>query len=209
MELNGTPAVAGGHIFFSTSEETICIGTKDGVSAPNPPEPVVTVKTGKIAHLQILPRAVTSPAAAPPSRRAFDADGNFIKEVKPDWTLPAPKPPPGVKATPPALKGDITSDGKLTVDAKMLAQQGIVVGTFEGLSGKAGALVAPHVAYAPDFSKIPEGVAPGGWVNTQGKYLVKSVDGKKVLAKVNNKFLFSSGNAYITLPSSRTSHHRL
>src|SRR5262249_37525234 len=32
VSLSGTPAVANGRVYFSTSEETICIGTKDGVS---------------------------------------------------------------------------------------------------------------------------------------------------------------------------------
>jgi outer membrane protein assembly factor BamB len=205
VEINGTPAVANGRIFFSTSEETICIGTKDGISAPSPPEPMVNVKPGKIAHLQIIPADVTlyTGGSATFKARAFDADGNFLMEVNPEWTLPAPKPPPGVQASPPALKADITKDGTLTVDAKMLAQQGIVVGTFEGVAGTGRVRVAPRIPYAPDFSKLPDGVTPGGWIGAQGKLLIKTVDGKKVLSKVNNKFNFSAGNAYITTPSSR------
>ena len=207
VELNGTPAVANGRVYFETSEEIICIGTKAGISAPNPPEPPQNAKPGKIAHLQIVPAEVTlhSGVSTTFTAKAFDADGNFIKEVKPDWTLPAPIPAKGVKANPQPLKGEITSDGKLTVDAKLPSQQSIVVGTFEGLSARSRVRVAPQIPYAPDFSKIPEGAVPGGWVNTQGKYLVKTVDGKKVLAKVNNKFspLISRGNAYITLPSAK------
>src|SRR5262249_26209267 len=44
---------------------------------------------------------------------------------------------------------------------------------------------------------------PGGWVNTQGKFVVKQlVDGNKVLAKVTDKAspLVARGNAYIGLP---------
>jgi hypothetical protein len=65
--------------------------------------------------------------------------------------------------------------------------------------------VVPTLPYANDFEKIPDGAVPGGWVNTQGKFVVKTVDGNKVLAKVNNKFspLFSRGNAYITLPTAK------
>ena len=63
----------------------------------------------------------------------------------------------------------------------------------------------PTLPYVNDFEKIPDGAVPGGWVNTQGKFLVKTVNGNKVLAKVNNKSspLFARGNAYITLPTSK------
>ena len=65
--------------------------------------------------------------------------------------------------------------------------------------------VVPQIPYANDFEKIPVGAVPGGWVNTQGKYLVKTLDGNKVLAKVNNVFspLISDGHAFITLPTAR------
>lgn len=207
VELNGTPAVANGCVFFSTSEETLCIGLNDRKSAAEPKEQDIPVKAGKIAHLQIVPAdvALHSGESAMFKARAFDADGNFIKEVKADWSLPAPKAPPGAKTGPPALKGEITSDGKLTVDAKMPSQQSIAVGTFEGISARARIRVAPRLPYVNDFEKIPDGAVPGGWVNTQGKFLVKTVNGNKVLAKVNDKFspLISRGNAYITLPTSK------
>ncbi len=207
IELNGTPAVANGRVYFTTSEEIVCIGTKDGISAPNPVVNIPKAAPGKIAHLQILPAeiALHSGGSTTFKALAFDADGNFIKEVKPDWSLPAPAPPPGVKANPPPLKGEISADGKLTVDAKLTGQASIVAATFEGITAKARVRVVPNIPYFNDFEKLPDGVAPGGWVNTQGKFLVKTVDGNKVLAKVNNKFspLISRGHAYITLPSAK------
>jgi outer membrane protein assembly factor BamB len=207
IELNGTPAVANGRVYFSTAEETLCIGTKAGIAAANVANPAPNAKPGKIAHLQVVPGeiALYPGQSATFKVRAFDADGNFVKEVKPEWSLPAPTPPPGVKANPPALKGEITSDGKLTVDAKMSAQQSIVVATFDGITARARVRVAPQIPYVNDFEKLPDGVVPGGWVNTQGKFRIKTVDGNKVLAKVNDKFspLISVGNAYITLPTAK------
>jgi outer membrane protein assembly factor BamB len=205
VELNGTPAVANGRIYFSTSEETICIGTKEGVSAPNPQETAVAVSPGKIVHVQVLPADVTlySGSSTTFKARGFDADGNFVKEVEGEWSLPAPKSPPSVKAAPPPIKGAITKDGKLTVDANIPAQQGLVACVFEGLTGIARVRVAPRIPYAPDFSKIPDGVSPAGWIGAQGKLLVKTVGGKEVLSKVNDKFNLSAGNAYITMPASK------
>ncbi|MBI3822007.1 MAG: PQQ-binding-like beta-propeller repeat protein, partial [Planctomycetes bacterium] len=207
VELNGTPAIANGRVYFSTSDEIYCIGTKNGqaakiVDAVNPVKP-----PGKIAHLQIVPAEVAlhSGGSATFKARAFDADGNFIKEVVADWSLPEPKAPPGAKSNPPALKGVITKDGKLTVDAKMPSQQSIVVAKFDGIAARARVRVVPQIPYVNDFEKIPDGAVPAGWINTQGKYLVKTIDGNKVLAKVNDKFspLASRGHAYITLPTAK------
>ena len=207
VELNSSPAVADGKVFFSTSEQVLCIGTKDGISVKDPVLPAVAATPGKIAFLQILPgeAALYSGDSLGFKARAFDAKGNFIKEVNPEWSLPAPTPPPGVKAMPPALKGTISKDGKLTVDVKVASQASIVVATIGGVTGKARVRVAPKIPYANDFEKLPDGVAPGGWVNTQGKFLVKTIAGNKVLAKVNDKFspLISRGHAYITRPDAK------
>src|SRR5262249_53940374 len=139
--------------------------------------------------------------------RAFDAYGNLMKaeKVAAKWGLPAPTPPPGAKTTPPALKGKI-ADGKLTVSAEAPSQQGYVAAEWQGLKGKARVRVAPVFAYSQDFEKLPDGAVPGGWVNTQGKFLVKTLkDGNKVLAKVTNKSspLVARGNAYIGLPTDK------
>ena len=73
----------------------------------------------------------------------------------------------------------------------------------DGLSAKARVRVAPHLPYSQDFAKVPDGAVPGGWVNTQGKFLVGTVDGEKVLKKVNDKGspLVATGNAYIGMPN--------
>ena len=206
VELNGTPAIANGRVYFTTSDEVICIGTKDGKSEPvKMPESAVKAP-GKITHLQIVPGEVTlhPGQSATFKARGFDADGNFVKEVKAEWSLPAPKSP-DPKAKPPALKGDITSDGKLTVDAKMPAQQSIVAATLDGITGRARVRVAPNLPYYVDFEKLPEGMVPGGWVNTQGKWVIKNVNGNKVLTKVNTVTspLIARGNAYITVPTAK------
>ncbi len=205
VELSGTPAIANGRVYFSTSEETYCLGLKDGVSTKDVHPVAVKVTPGKITHLQIVPAEVALHAGQSTSFqvRGFDANGNFVKEVTAEWTLPEPKPT--AKAKPPALKGVITPEGKLTVDAKVPNQGSIVVAKADGLDATARVRVVPALPYTIDFEKIPDGAVPGGWINAQGKWLVKTVDGNKVFAKVNNIFspLFSGGNAYMTLPTEK------
>lgn len=210
VELNGTPAAANGCVFFATSEELYCIGTPKGrktsAKVDLKDEPV---KTGKgAAQVLLYPAEVTvHPGESVEFKaRFFDEFGNLVEE-KADlkWDLPTPTPPPGKKSGPPALKGTI-KDGKLTVDAKVPNQGGYVEVTAGKLTARARVRVAPKYPYAQDFEKVPDGAVPGGWVNTQGKFYVKTLkDGNKVLAKVTDKAspLLARGNAYIGEPTDK------
>jgi outer membrane protein assembly factor BamB len=206
VELNGSPAVANGRVYLTTSDEIFCIGRKDAKPAPEPEIAGPAPSPGKgPAHLQVIPADVVlhSGESATFKARAFDENGDFLKEVTAEWSLPVPPVPPGAKQGPPALKGEIAS-GKLTVDLKMAAQQGYVLAKADGLTGRARVRVAPRLPYVQDFSKIPDGAVPGGWVNTQGKFLVATrPGGEKVLKKVNDKGspLIAKGNAFIGMPN--------
>src|SRR5205823_4936257 len=119
-----------------------------------------------------------------------------------EWGIVTPPPPPGAKTSPPPLEG-IIKGGVLTIDAKKSSQHGAVSAKLGAIVGKARVRVAPTLPYEQDFSKIPDGAVPGGWINTQGKFVVATVDGQKVLRKVNDKPnpLIARGNAYIGLPT--------
>ncbi len=207
IELNGTPAIADGKLFFATSDDIYCVAEKNGKSEPWTSVAALPPVAGKkIAHLQVFPADVTlhPGESADFALKFFDENGEqvMVKPAKIDWSLPAPPVPPGAKAGPPPLKGEI-ADGKLTVDAKMPAQQGYVSVKVGDLVGRARVRVAPTLPYSQDFEKIPDGAVPAGWINAQGKFLVKTVNGVKLLAKVNDKAspLVAKGNGFITLPT--------
>ncbi|MFO0865376.1 MAG: PQQ-binding-like beta-propeller repeat protein [Gemmataceae bacterium] len=207
IEINGSPAIAHGRVIFSTSDGTYCIGAKEAKKTPDPQSTAAPKKSeGPITHLQIVPADVELHPGGSTQFKVFgyDANGVMVKEVSAEWSLPEPPLPKGAKSAPPALAGTI-KNGALTVDAKKPAQQGYVVAKAEKLEGKARVRVSPVFPYEQDFSKIPEGAVPGGWVNTQGKFLVATVNGEKVLRKVNDKAspLIAKGNAYIGLPTDK------
>jgi outer membrane protein assembly factor BamB len=218
VEINGSPAVALGRVYVTTSDEIYCIGKKGAKSAPEPTlahAPTKSKADAKIAQLQIVPAdVVLHPGESVEFQlRLFDKDGEPAElpdgGPKVEWSLPAPAPPPGAKGKPPALDGTIAASkiqaAKLVVDAKKPSQQGYVQVQRGELIGRARVRVAPVLPYSQDFSKIPDGAVPGGWVNTQGKFLVKTVNGEKVLAKVNDKAspLIARGNAFIGLPTDK------
>jgi hypothetical protein len=129
--------------------------------------------------------------------RTFDQYGVLIGEARAEWSLPQP---PGGKG--PALKGAIDASGKLTISRDLPAQQGHVQAKADGLTATARVRVTPVLPYAEDFEKVPNGAVPPGWVNTQGKFVVATIGGNKVLKKVNTNAspLIAQANAYLGAP---------
>lgn len=219
VELSGSASAANGRVYFSTSFETYCIGKKGPRQASGPAVGTIAAAgAGKPALVQVVPAdVVLDPGGSVQFKaRLFDEHGNWLRDVKPRWSVAAMLPPPPVPGAPttpaaggtpppapPALNGKITDDGTLTVDEKLAGQFGGVVAEFAGLTGRARVRVAPRVPYAVDFSKVPIGRTPGGWVNTQGKFAVAEKDGKKVLMKTtsNPSPLVSRANAFMGRPS--------
>lgn len=115
--------------------------------------------------------------------------------------MPA-KTPAG--AQPPALVGTLTgtaTEGSVVVGPNP-SQQGYVDFKMGEITARARP-IAPQVGFKTDFDKAPDGSSPGGWVNTNGKFLVKKLpDGNHVLSKVNNDARppLAKAIAYVTTP---------
>jgi outer membrane protein assembly factor BamB len=225
VELHGSPAVADGRVYFTTTRELICIGKKErkpeaARSAPEPAENPAE-KGARPAHLQVVPAdvALRPGESVALKARAFDDHGRLLGEVKVDWSLAGPRPPvfpigfpPQPKpakppATPPPLAGELSAKSgtstKLTVPRARNGQFGRVVAKLGRLTGEARVRVAPVPPYTQDFDKLPDGSVPGGWANTQGKFAVARLkDGSKALRKRNDNPSppLARANAYIGLP---------
>jgi outer membrane protein assembly factor BamB len=209
VEINGSPAVADGRVFFATRDEIYCIGKKDWKPSAAAAANGATLLGVKFvngakspAHVQVVPGDVVLALGASASFkvRSFDTNGNLIAESPAEWSLPLPdKTPAG--AQPPALQGEIR-DGKLTVSKALPGQQGYVDAKVGNLTGRARVRVAPQLPYTMDFEKVPVGGLPGGWVNAQGKFAVAEHQGGKVLKKLAENPLpaLAKANTYIGMP---------
>jgi outer membrane protein assembly factor BamB len=212
LESNGTPIAVNGRLYFQTLEDTYCVGAAAAKSEATY-KPLAAEKPfadGAVAGVRVFPAEVT---AKPGEEVKFtlvlvDANGRPVKSNLPDpvteWSLPLPpKTPTG--AQPPALVGEV--QGGVVKLGPNPSQQGFVQAKFGTFTARARIRVAPQLPVKQDFGKVPVGAAPGGWVNTQGKYEVAEVDigGKKekVLSKVNNnpRPPIARANAYITTPA--------
>ena len=200
-----------------TQDQLYCVGDATGASvtkidATPSGEPALNVDAAPVA-IRIFPTDLaTKPGAEAKFEVKFlDANGREVKapaDAKVTFTLPQPAlPPTAAKGAtpPPALNAELKADGAkatLTI-AKLPRQQGTLEAKFGELKATARIRVVAQLPYKDDFEKVPVGAAPGGWLNTQGKYFVADKDGNKVLAKVNNDSRppIARANAYITAPS--------
>jgi outer membrane protein assembly factor BamB len=225
VETNGTPALANGRLFIGTRDEIYCIGKPDWqpskLDLPAPVAEPAANPQAEIAQLQVVPADVvlTPGQSATFAVKGFTANGQFVKMVSAEWSLPQPPLPPMATTRPPALEGELSEalEERRPVDVARIAftaskkpsQQGFVLATVGKLTARARVRVAPSVPFTQDFERIPAGAVPGGWVNTQGKYVVveQMLDGKpqKLLQKVANNPspLVARAYAYMTVPTAR------
>jgi outer membrane protein assembly factor BamB len=222
VELNGSPSVANGRIFFNTRDDLYCIGKKDyareNATIPKPPAELPP-DPSQPGHVQVVPAdVVLAPGESVTfEARLFDKNGQFLKKTQATWSLPAPPPPaptPGAPAAapapggqppaaPPPLAGTISAEGEFKAAAAPPGQQGIVMAKVGGLTGTARVRVTPKMPFAQNFERIPLGRTPSGWVNCAGKFVVVKHDGVNVLKKLGNNSnpLIARAYTYIGLPS--------
>jgi outer membrane protein assembly factor BamB len=206
-ETNGTIIAVNNRLYFTTSTDLFCAGVPDAKDECGKYEelPAETpYKENAVADIRIFPADVTG---KPGEKLTFklvpiDANGREVKgQGQAEWSLPLPpKAPTG--AQPPELKGKI--DGGVLTLAPQPSQQGYVGAKLGDKTAQARVRVPGQIPYAQDFEKIPPGAAPGGWVNTQGRFVVKKLpDGNTVLSKVNTNSAppISRADGFITLPS--------
>ena len=214
VETNGTPIAVNGRVYFTTRNELYALGdpkAKPECGAYKPLPAETPFKENAIAAVRIFPADVTAKAGETVKFDLvlMDANGREVKSNLPnppgEWSLPVPpKTPAGLQ--PPALNGKVEGGfGPATLTLGPLpGQQGYVDFKAAGFTSRARVRVVPPIPYKQDFTNVLDGAAPGGWINAQGKFVVKTMpDGNKVLAKTNTdpRPPISRANCYITLPT--------
>lgn len=115
--------------------------------------------------------------------RLFDGQGRFLRNERAAWTLEQ-------------LKGSL-EDGRFTPAAEAAAQAGLVKATAGALSGAARVRVIPPLPWSEDFEAAPAGSAPVHWVNAAGKFVVREVEGGKVLVKLADNPFTKRARAFL------------
>lgn len=214
VETNGTPIAVNGRVYFLTRNDAFCLedgsAKRDcGTYTPLPAE--TKYDETAIAGARIFPADLAAkPGETIKFRLVFmDANGREVKNTLPNpkgqWELPEPpKTKDGYQ--PPSLEGKIEGgfgDSVLELSKKP-AQQAYVDFKSQPFNLRARVRVVPQIPSVLDFEKGIVGGTPPGWVNAQGKFVIKELPDKsgKALFKVNTveNALAAKANGYITLP---------
>ena len=167
-------AVSRGRIYLVSTKNIYCIGPKQ----PAPPLPAVEEKaktappSAAPAAVQVVPAdTVVKPGGVVKIKvRLFDDHGRFIREEA------------AAALTLEGLKGTVAA-GSFTADPEPVPQAGTIKVTIGSISGVSRVRVVPGIPFTEDFSRYAVDAAPTHWLNTTGKYLVREVEGNKVLVK--------------------------
>lgn len=173
-------AVSRGRIYLVSTKHVYAIGKKKSPALPPVVEKPDNAPAGAtVAHVQVIPAdLVIKPGASAKFRvRLFDEQGRFIREeTNATWSLA------GLKGTAAANQFTAAADGG--------AHSGMLKAAVGNVTGAARIRVIPPMPYSEDFSSIPVDKAPGTWLNTDGKYIVREVEGNKFLVKKSDMGIF-------------------
>ncbi len=181
-------AVSNGRVFLVTDANLYCIGKK---SASTPLERTKPAHehgspTTSATHVQVVPAELTlKPGDRASFRvRLFDARGNFVREEKSaEWSLDK-------------LKGTV-ANGQYASASDAVVQTGEVRATVGGLAGAARVRVIPPLPINENFDAMEPNTFPQHWTNAGLKYIVREVEGNKVLVKTTEgSSLLSRARAY-------------
>ena len=180
-------AVSNGRVYVVSDAALYCIG-KNNNSANSQPAPVDGIPNPNrpATHVQVVPtELLLKPGDKANFRvRLFDEQGRFIREEPAaNWSLDQ-------------LKGTITN-GDFTVANDAIAQTGLVKATVGDVSGSASIRVFPPLPWSENFDAMAPNSVPPTWVNATLKFVVRELNGNKVLVKTTEgSSLLSRARAY-------------
>lgn len=208
----GAPALWNGKVYFFTTENLYCFGTKGKKNFKLPSAVEKAPNPGPIAMLQAVPSEVLlrPGQSIKVTVRGLDANGNFVREVSgAKWAHYIP-PTAKVKAQ---MGGDFQGDTLvIPADAKISAGAFQATATVDGKELKTDirGRVMPNLPMMEDFESYeltdtaPDGpkfsYPPLPWIGARFKWEVRDLDGNKVLAKTLDNIFFQRATGFIGTP---------
>jgi outer membrane protein assembly factor BamB len=186
----GSPAISNGMVYVVSDANLYAIGKRSNSRTPTTPSvgaypfnpnPVAT-------HVQVVPtELILKPGDKVNFRvRLFDERGTFVREEpSATWSLDQ-------------LKGEV-ANGQFVAANDSVSQGGLVKATVGGLTGAASVRVFPPLPWNENFEAMAVNTIPSTWVNTALKFVVRDLNGNKVLAKIGTESssLLSRARAYM------------
>jgi outer membrane protein assembly factor BamB len=176
VEINGSPAVANGRVYFMNAFDMYCLGDKTHeaqpvdippMSAELPPDP------SKPAVLQVIPGEVT---LAPGERltfqtRLFDVNRRRIGSTAAQWSVDG-------------VAGAFEKPGTFVATTENLFSAGLIRARAGDLTAEARVRISPKLPIHETFDRMPVGKQPPGWIGLDAKTKLVRRDGGIVLQKL-------------------------
>ncbi len=179
-------AVSDGRVYIVSDANVYCIGKKAKGTPSDKSVNTVARSSNPATYVQVVPTdLILKPGEQANFRvRLFDEQGNFVREeASASWALDQ-------------LKGSV-ANGRFVASTDPTAQAGLVRATVGGLSGTASVRVFPPLPLNENFDEMAVNAIPATWVNTTLKYIVRDLNGNKVLVKTTEgSSLLSRARAY-------------
>jgi outer membrane protein assembly factor BamB len=170
----GSVAISAGRVFVVSDRALYCIGKKSATNTAvemSKPEPAPA--GAAVANVQVVPTdLILKPGAMVNFRlRLFDDRGRLIREdTNGTWALEN-------------LRGNVSATGQYAAANDSTVQAGQVKATVAGVTGAAFVRVIPPLPWNENFDSMTANTVPAHWVNATGKYVVREVEGNKVVVK--------------------------
>ena len=196
-EIFGSPAIADGRVYFATEEGLYCLGVQGTSPSPSPSSDLIVGWSGELAStgapdlIQIEPTEVLAQPGDTLQFQAspFTARGAHANHAKAaEWSLDG-------------LLGSIDENGKLTLEPNQVGQAGTVSAKIGDLSNSARVRAVPQLPWSEDFESIEEGKSPPHWVRATNRFMVREMDGNKILVKPPARRGLHRSNVYIGPPN--------
>ena len=196
-EIYGSPAIADGRVYFTTEEGFYCLGVQGASPSPSPSSDLIVAWTGELgsngvpASIQIEPTEVLVQPGDNLQFQvsSFTARGARTKHAKAaEWSLDG-------------LLGSIDENGKLTLEPSQAGQAGTVSAKIGDLQNSARVRVIPPLPWQEDFESIEVGKSPPHWVRATNRFVVREMDGNKILVKPPARRGLHRSNVYIGPPN--------
>lgn len=182
-----SPAISNGLVYVVSDSNLYAFGKRSNAPSDQPaPVEGIPNPNRPATHVQVVPtELILKPGEKVNFRvRLFDEQGRFIREeTSATWSLDQ-------------LKGTI-SNGQLEVANDSITQSGLIKATVGNLSGSASVRVFPPLPWSENFESMALNSVPPTWVNATLKFIVRDLNGNKVLVKTTEgSSLLSRARAY-------------
>ncbi len=182
----GSVAISDGRVILASEEHLYCIGKKHPPRKAMKLDRETSIMDETVTFVQVVPtELILKPGEVTHLRaRSFNADGQFVREEKATWSLDQ-------------LKGTV-ENGQFTASTESIVQTGTVKATVNGITGESRVRIVPPLPWSENFDGMAVNTFPQHWTNTGLKYIVRDINGNKVLVKTTEgSSLLSRARAYM------------